>query len=65
MEKGRPLAITRHGETLGFFVPAKTAHRAAANDLDAMIESWGSTEESLLKEYNEIRRTPREKNRED
>ena len=73
MEKGRPLAITRHGETLGFFVPAKTAHRpaelkalrAAANDLDAMIESWGSTEESLLKEYNEIRRTAREKNRED
>ena len=27
LEGGRPLAITRHGETLGFFIPARKGSR--------------------------------------
>src|SRR5229473_3271875 len=69
LESGTPLAITRHGETLGFYIPAQKrnrkaeieAMRAAAKDLDKMIESWGATEDQLMEEYKEIRRAAREK----
>ncbi len=44
LEAGTPLAITRHGETLGFYIPAQKrnrkaeleAMRAAARELDAI-----------------------------
>jgi hypothetical protein len=43
----------RHGETLGYYVPAQKrnrkaeleALRAAAKDLDQMIASWGASED--------------------
>lgn len=71
LESGRPLAITRHGETLGFFIPAQKrnrkaeieAMRAAAKELDAMIAEWGASEDELMREYNEIRRGSRAKGR--
>jgi antitoxin (DNA-binding transcriptional repressor) of toxin-antitoxin stability system len=71
LEGGPPLAITRHGETLGFFIPARKrsrkaeveAMRAAAKDLEAMISTWGASEDELMQEYNEIRRESREKKR--
>ena len=71
LESGTPLAITRHGETLGFYIPAQKrsrkaeldAMRAAAKDLDQMISSWGASEDELMNEYKEIRRAVREKKR--
>jgi len=71
LESGTPLAITRHGETLGFYIPAQKrsrkaeldAMRAAAKDLDQMISSWGATEDQLMNEYKNIRQTAREKKR--
>lgn len=71
LESGKPLAITRHGETLGFYIPAQKrsrkaeveAMRAAAKDLDAMIATWGASEDELLKEYKEIRQSSRQKRR--
>ena len=71
LESGTPLAITRHGETLGYYVPAQKrnrkaeleAMRAAAMDLDAMIASWGAGEDELIEEYKQIRRTARENKR--
>ena len=71
LESGKPLAITRHGETLGFYIPAQKrsrkaeveAMRAAAKDLDAMIATWGASEHELMDEYKEIRQTSREKKR--
>lgn len=68
---GKPLAITRHGETLGFYIPAQKrdrkaevkAMKAAAVELDRMIAGWGATENELMEEYKEIRRTAREKKR--
>jgi antitoxin (DNA-binding transcriptional repressor) of toxin-antitoxin stability system len=71
LESGRPLAITRHGQTLGFFIPAQKhshraeveAMRAAAKELDAMIAEWGASESELMHEYKEIRRAAREKKR--
>ena len=71
LESGKPLAITRHGETLGFCIPAQKrsrkaeveAMRAAAKDLDAMIAAWAASEDELMEEYMEIRRSSREKKR--
>ncbi len=71
LEAGTPLAITRHGETLGFFIPAQKrsrkaeleAMRAAAKDLDKMISSWGGGEDELMEEYKEIRGAARAKKR--
>ena len=37
--------------------------RAAAKDLDEMIASWGTTEEKVMDEYRQIRRSAREKKR--
>jgi hypothetical protein len=73
LESGTPLAITRHGETLGFYIPAQKrnrkaeleAMRAAAKDLDAIIASWGASEEELIQQYKEIRRASRERKRRD
>ena len=71
LESGRPLAIMRHGETLGFYVPARQrsrkaeleAMRAAAKGLDEMIASWGASENDLIEEYKGIRQAAREKKR--
>jgi hypothetical protein len=71
LESGTPLAIMRHGETLGYYIPAQKrsrkaelqAMRAAAKDLDAMIASWGASEDELLEEYKEIRQAARVKKR--
>jgi hypothetical protein len=71
LESGTPLAIVRHGETLGFFIPAHKrdrkaeleAMRAAAKELDEMIASWGASEDQLMQEYTEISKAAREKKR--
>lgn len=71
LESGRPIAIARHGETLGFYIPAQKrsrkaeveAMRAAAKELDAMIAAWGASEDELMKESKEIRRAGRERKR--
>jgi antitoxin (DNA-binding transcriptional repressor) of toxin-antitoxin stability system len=71
LEAGRPLAITRHGETLGFYIPAQKksrkaevdAMRAAAQELESMIAAWGASEDELMQEFKEIRRVSREKKR--
>jgi antitoxin (DNA-binding transcriptional repressor) of toxin-antitoxin stability system len=71
LESGTPLAITRHGETLGFYIPARKrsrkaeleAMRAAAKDLDEMIASWGASEDELVEKFKGIRRSAREKRR--
>lgn len=67
LESGKPLAITRHGETLGFYIPAQKrdrqaqikAMRAAAQELGQMISSLDAGEEQLLEEYKQIRRKGR------
>ena len=71
LESGTPLAIMRHGETLGFYIPAQKrnrraeleAMRAAARELDQMIASWGASEDELMEDYKGVRRTAREKKR--
>ena len=71
LESGTALAIMRHGETLGYYIPAQkrsrkseiAAMRAAAKDLGELIASWGASEDDLMEEYKEIRRAARAKKR--
>jgi len=71
LESGTPLTIVRHGETIGFYIPAQkrnrkaelAAMRAAAKDLDEMIASWSASEDELMEEYKRIRLAAREKKR--
>lgn len=71
LESGTPLAIMRHGRTLGYYIPAQKrsrraeleAMRAAAKDLDEMIAAWGASEDGLMEEYKGIRQAAREKKR--
>ena len=73
LELATPLAIMRHGQTLGYYIPAQKrsrkaeleAMRAAAKDLDKMIESWSASEDELMEEYKGIRQAARQKKRND
>lgn len=67
LEGGRSFAITRHDQTLGFFVPAQkrsrtevvAAARAATEEFQRLINSWGATEEELMEEIKEIQKAER------
>ncbi|OAI49103.1 prevent-host-death protein [Gammaproteobacteria bacterium SCGC AG-212-F23] len=58
-----PVAITRHGETLGFYIPARhssderevSALKQAALRLDKLLSSHGVTEEELFLEFKKLR----------
>lgn len=71
LESGTPLAITRHGETLGFYIPAQQqdraaqirALRAAAKQLDDLILSWNTSEEELMSDYKRLRKQSRQHKR--
>src|SRR5579885_3895083 len=71
LESGTPLAITRHGETVGFYIPAQLhdraarirALRAAAKQLDDLILSWNTSEEELMSDYKRLRKQSRQQKR--
>jgi antitoxin (DNA-binding transcriptional repressor) of toxin-antitoxin stability system len=67
IESSTPVAITRHGETVGFYVPARPkrqqadleALRKAGEQLDALIAAAGATEEALVEDFRNSRRRTR------
>ncbi len=71
LESSTPVAITRHGETVGFYVPARPkrrqadleALRAAGAQIDAMIAKAGTTEDELVHDFKELRRQARKTKR--
>lgn len=71
LESGTPLAITRHGETLGFYIPSQQrdraaqirALRAAAKQLDDLILAWNTTEDELMSDYKRLRKQSRQQKR--
>lgn len=58
-----PVAITRHGETIGFYIPAKHHHdeaeidalKNAAMQLEKLLASSGITEDELFSEFRALR----------
>ena len=62
-----PVAITRHGATIGIFVPTRPkpsqadleALRVAGEKLDALITAAGTSEEELMEDFKRLRREKR------
>src|SRR5215469_1586522 len=67
IESSTPVAITRHGETVGIYVPAPKKPRQADLDallragrqLDAMIAAAGTSEDELVEDFKKARREAR------
>jgi antitoxin (DNA-binding transcriptional repressor) of toxin-antitoxin stability system len=65
LESQSPVAITRHGETIGYFVPTRRrpdeqdleALRRAGESLREMLAASGTSEEELVNEFKALRRT--------
>ena len=63
LESDTPLAITRHGDTVGYFIPARrkrtdeerTALKEAAARLDALLAAKGVTEDELIADFKRWR----------
>lgn len=68
LESKTPVAITRHGTTIGIYLPTKPkpsqaqleAFRVAGEKLDAMIAAAGTSEEELMEDFKKLRRDKRQ-----
>ena len=67
LELSIPVAITRHGETVGFYIPAHRkrgeadleALRRAGERLDALLVAAGASEDELVADFKDLRRQAR------
>ena len=67
LESEAPIAITRHGDTIGYFIPARhkrsdaerTALKEAAQQLDALLAAKGVTEDELVSDFKHWRAAKR------
>ena len=63
IESGTPVAVTRHGQTVGYFIPAQgqveadvAALKKASKALDKLLEARDVGIDSVVKEFNAARR---------
>ena len=64
LESKTPVAITRHGATIGSYVPTKPkpsqvdleALRAAGDKMQALIAAAGTSEDELMADFKQQRR---------
>ncbi len=69
LESDSPVAITRHGTTIGIYIPTRPkpsevdleALRVAGEKMQEMIEAAGTNEEELMQEIKQLRRERRQK----
>lgn len=61
-----PVAVTRHGQTVGYFIPVKqdraadaAALRAAGEKLDALLQLTEGEVEEMVGEFKQLRRAKR------
>lgn len=63
LESEQPVAITRHGDTVGYYLPARRKRteedreslQRAASRLQTMLMETGLTEERVLEEFQQWR----------
>jgi len=63
LESDTPVAITRHGDTVGYYIPARrkrseaerTALREAASRLRRMLEAEGVSEDEIIADFKRWR----------
>ncbi len=66
LETGQPVAVTRHGETIGYFIPSRetktgddvAALKKAAARLDELLAAEGVSEEELISEFRQRHSEP-------
>ena len=58
-----PVAVTRHGQTVGYFIPAKSdrhadvaALKAAAAKLDALLDLDEADVDTVVEDFKQLRR---------
>lgn len=64
LEAERPLAITRHGDTVGYYIPARrkrteterAALKQAASRLQEALAAEGISEDEVIKDFRQWRR---------
>lgn len=63
IESDTPIAVTRHGQTVGFFIPTKTdreaevaALRTAAARLDELLDLEEPEVDAIVEEFKSLRR---------
>ena len=69
LESKTPIAITRHGATIGIYLPTRPktsqadleALRAAGEKLDAMIAAAGTSENELMEDFKRLRQESRKR----
>jgi len=67
LESKTPVAITRHGATIGIYLPTKPkpsqadldAFRAAGAKMQELIAAAGTSEEELMDDFKKLRRERR------
>lgn len=67
LESDAPVAITRHGDTVGYFIPARRKRseaervvlKEAAARLNALLAAKGVTEEELVADFKRWRASKR------
>jgi antitoxin (DNA-binding transcriptional repressor) of toxin-antitoxin stability system len=67
LESKTPVAITRHGATIGIYLPTKPkpsqaqleALRLAGEKMQELIAAAGTSEEELMEDYKQLRREHR------
>jgi PHD/YefM family antitoxin component YafN of YafNO toxin-antitoxin module len=67
LESNAPVAITRQGDTIGYFIPARrkrseadrTALKEAAAQLDALLAAKSVTEDELVADFKRWRAAKR------
>ncbi len=61
-----PVAVSRHGQTVGYFVPVRSApneadfeaFESAKSKLNTLLSEHGITEEELANEFRQVRKSP-------
>jgi hypothetical protein len=67
LESKTPVAITRHGATIGIYLPTRPkpsqadleAFRVAGEKMQEMIAAAGTTEDELMEDFKRLRRERR------
>ena len=67
LESDKALAITRHGDTIGYYLPArrkrteaeKESLRQAGERMDQMMKAAGVTEDDIVEDFKKLRKAAR------
>jgi Xaa-Pro aminopeptidase len=67
LESDKALAITRHGDTIGYYLPARRkpseaeieALRKAGERMDDMMKAAGVTEDEIAEDFQRLRKEER------